>query len=89
MIEAKGDPVVNPQKMRYPYFVSPLGELVQRVNVMRHCRYALALPDSYSEIVSRKIPYAAAKRLDLEALLVKDDGKIKRLTATDFSLGSS
>ncbi len=79
-IEAKGDPQVNPKKMRYPFLVSALGEIVQRVTKAKYCRYAVALPSSYYELVRRRVPSMAAKRLDLEFLFIDTNGKLKRVT---------
>ncbi len=79
-IEAKGDPKVNPEKMRYPYLVSALGEMVQRVTKAKYCRYAVALPKSYEQLVRRRVPAMALRRLDLEFLLVNNAGDLKRIT---------
>ena|SRR5487761_771873 len=79
IIEAKGDPISNPDKMRYPYLVSALGELVQRVTRAKYCRYAVALPASYERLVPRHVPSMLARRLDLEAWLVEKDGSVQRL----------
>lgn len=83
-IEVKGDPQLNPEKMRYPFLVSGLGEIFQRITKMKYCRYALALPTSYEILVRRRIPWVAAKRLDFEVLLVDSRGLVKRLTWKDF-----
>ncbi|MHB1908333.1 MAG: hypothetical protein ACYCQJ_05605 [Nitrososphaerales archaeon] len=79
-IEAKGDPLVNPSKMRYPFLVSALGEIIQRVTKAKYCRYAIALPISYEELVKRRVPSMAAKRLDLEFLFIKINGSVERMT---------
>lgn len=86
IVEAKGDPTSNPMKMRYPYLVCALGEIVQRVTKAKYCRYAIALPSSYKELVKRRVPSTAARRLDLEFLLVSESGRVERLTSK--SLGS-
>lgn len=78
IIECKGDPKTNPDKMRYCVLVSALGEIVQRIT-KKHTRYAIALPYTYERHVRRKIPWVAAKKLGLEILLVSSIGKIDRL----------
>lgn len=83
-IEAKGDPQAKPEKMRYPFLVSALGEIIQRVTKAKYCRYAVALPSSYEDLIKRRVPSMAAKRLDLEFLLVSSSGEIKRLMWKDF-----
>lgn len=79
VIECKGEPKSNPVKMRYPTLVSALGEIVQRVTRQKYAKYAIAFPYTYEELVLRKIPWVAAKRLGLEVLLVSNDGKVNRL----------
>lgn len=78
IIECKGEPKQNP-RYRYPILVSALGEIVQRVKYRRHCRYAIALPETYKELVTRKIPWIASKKLSLEILLVSSKGTIRRI----------
>ena len=80
IIECKGEPKSNPVKMRYPTLVSGLGEIVQRVKYQRHIRYAIALPDTYKDLVMRKIPWVVARKLGLEILLVDIKGKVSRVT---------
>ncbi len=79
IIECKGEPKQNP-RYRYPILVSALGEIVQRVKYQRHCRYAIALPETYKELVTGKIPWVANKRLSLEILLVSSNGAIDRIS---------
>lgn len=83
-IEAKGDPQINPEKMRYPFLVSALGEIVQRITKAKYCRYAIALPASYEKLASKHIPSMLAHRLDLEVLLVERDGSVRRFTWKDL-----
>lgn len=83
-IEAKSDPQINPEKMRYPFLVSALGEIVQRVTKRKYCRYAVALPASYEKLATKHIPPMFAHRLDLEVLLVERDGSVHRLTWKDL-----
>ncbi len=80
VVEVKGEPEKNPVKMRYPTLVSALGEVVQRVTRAKYCRYAIALPSTYGDLVRRRIPWMAAKRLDLEALLVNSEGRVERVS---------
>jgi hypothetical protein len=80
IVEAKGDPQINPNKMRHPYLVSALGEIVQRVTRAKYCRYAVALPASYEKLARKHVPSVLAHRLDLEVLLVDQDGSVDRLT---------
>ena len=84
IIEVKGEPESNPVKMRHPTLVSALGELVQRVKAQRHFRYAIALPETYRELVLRRMPWAAAKKIGFEFLLVSEEGKVSRLTWRDL-----
>lgn len=79
-IEAKGDPQVNPDKMRYPFLVSALGEIIQRVTKAKYCRYAIALPSTYQELVMRRVPPMAARLLCLEFLFVESSGEVTRIT---------
>ncbi len=80
LVECRGEPQTNPQKLRHPMLISGLGEILQRVAYDRHYRFALALPESYRELVERRIPFVAAKRLGLDIVLVSERGKIDRLT---------
>lgn len=77
IIEAKGD---ASEKGRQVNFVSALGEIIQRIKHERHYRYAIALPESYSNLVYRKIPWVAAKKIKLEVLLVDNKGRVERIT---------
>lgn len=77
IVECNGD---SSEKGRQVNFVSALGEIVQRVKHERHYRYALAFPESYSDLVYRRIPWVAAKKLGLEVLLVDVKGKVDRIT---------
>lgn len=78
VFEVKGDR--GSVKARHMNFVTALGEIIQRVTYARHCKYAIALPETYAELVQRKLPWRACKRLALEALLVNSKGQIKRFT---------
>lgn len=81
IVEVKGDPPgKNADKTRQGFFVSALGEIIQRVKHEHHYRYTIAFPETYREMVARRIPWAAAKKLGLEILLVDEKGQIERLT---------
>lgn len=85
IVECKGEPPgKNPVKTRQGFFVSGLGEIVQRVKHERHYRYAVAYPETYRDMLFRRVPWVAAKRLGLEFLFVNDDGKVKRITWLDL-----
>jgi len=83
-IECKGEPNNNPVKMRYPTLVSALGEIIQRVTRKKYAKYALALPETYKELVIRKIPWMACKRLSLEMLFVNTGGIVIRINWKDL-----
>ncbi len=82
IVEVKGDPPTtkHPEKIRHPAFVSALGEIVQRIEQEKHYRYALSLPSSYQELVFRRLPWVAAKKLGIEVLLVDVKGEVTRVT---------
>lgn len=84
LIECKGEPQNNPKKMRYPALVSVLGEILQRMKYRGHVKYGIALPETYREIVLKKIPWVLSKRLSLEILLVNNEGLVFRLTWKDI-----
>ena len=79
VVEAKGEPL-NP-KARNGYLLNALGELVTRATKIAHCKYALGLPSSFEDLVKRRIPANAARRLSLEVLLVDEDGAVKQISA--------
>jgi len=81
IVECKGD---SSEKGRQVAFVSALGEIVQRVKHERHYRYGLAFPITYQELVFRRTPWVAAKKLGLETLLVDSKGKIVRISWRDL-----
>ena len=74
LIEAKGEVSLQPQQVNY--FLSALGELVQRLNDP-HAFYGLALPDNrqYRGLVDR-LPPLARERLRLIVFFVRrsDEG---------------
>ncbi len=84
IIEAKGEPQTNPVKMRYPTLLSGLGEILQRVSHERHYRYALAVPGTFNDLLKRKVPWAAAKKLGVEFLLINGRGEVRRVTWGDL-----
>ncbi len=84
IVEVKGEPPTNPNKMRYPTFLSGLGEIFQRVKHERHYRYALAVPQTFENLIVRHVPWAAAKKLGLEFLIVDAESNVRRLTWSDL-----
>lgn len=84
IIEVKGESESNPVKMRYPTLVSALGELLQRVKYQRHFRYAIALPEGFRELILRRVPWVATKKIGFEFLLVNEEGKVTRITWRDL-----
>lgn len=84
VIECKGEPKTNPDKYRYPVLVSALGEIIQRVTRKKYVKHAIALPFTYKELILRRIPWMACKRLSLEVLLVNQEGLVIRLNWQDL-----
>lgn len=82
IIEVKGDK--GSDKARHVSFVTALGEILQRVKYIRHCKYAVAFPESYMKIIQRRLPWRACKKLPLEVLLVNPKGQIRRLIWRDL-----
>jgi hypothetical protein len=74
IIEAKGCGSLNP--MRVNYFVSMLGELLQRMNDA-NARYSIALPDlkQFRGLWAR-LPDLAKSRTGISALFVNESGDI-------------
>jgi hypothetical protein len=74
IIEAKGCGSLNP--MRVNYFVSMLGELLQRMNDA-NARYSIALPDlkQFRGLWAR-LPELAKSRTGISALFVNASGNI-------------
>ena len=60
--------------------VSALGEILLRMTYGGHCRYAVALPQGYRDVVSRRVSWRVARNLGLEVLLVGQGGEVERLT---------
>lgn len=83
VIECKGEPKHNP-RYRYPILVSALGEIIQRVTRKKYVKHAIALPFTYKELILRRIPWMACKRLSLEVLLVNQEGLVIRLNWQDL-----
>lgn len=77
IIEAKGD---SSDKGRQVAFVSALGEIVQRIKHERHYRYAVAFPETYRQLVMKRVPWVSSKRLGVEFLFVSEKGKVDRIT---------
>jgi len=85
IVECKGDPPgKNPEKIRHGFFVSGLGEVIQRVRHEKHYRYGLAFPESYRQLVFKRVPWVGCKRLGVEFLLVSNKGKVERITWRDL-----
>jgi len=74
IIEVKGSGSLNP--MRVNYFLSILGELLQRMDDPS-ARYSIALPDlnQFRNLWSR-LPNLAKQRTTIDAIFVAEDGMI-------------
>jgi predicted RNA-binding protein YlqC (UPF0109 family) len=81
IVECKGD---SSEKGRQVAFVSALGEIVQRIKHERHYRYAVAFPESYRQLVMKRVPWVGSKRLRVEFLFISEKGKVDRITWRDL-----
>jgi hypothetical protein len=80
VIEAKGCGSLNP--MRVNYFVSMLGELLQRMDDPK-ARYSIALPDMKQfRGLWERLPSLAKSRTGISALFVGASGNVQLATAT-------
>jgi hypothetical protein len=77
LVTVKGD--VQPEERRQE-LTQALGQIIQRVRSNPHCRYAIALPIPFRELVLRHLPWPAAKQLKLQVLIVDKEGRVERLT---------
>jgi hypothetical protein len=81
IIEAKGCGSLDP--MRVNYFLSMLGELLQRMNDPR-ARYSIALPDMKQfRGLWERLPALAKSRTTISALFVDSHGRVEEVAAQE------
>jgi hypothetical protein len=83
IVEVKGDSdikkIKNPHSRREVYFIGVLGQIITRMKYKARYRYAIALPESYSDKVFRRLSPILMKKLDLSVLLVNKEGKTREI----------
>ena len=82
VVEAKGDPTntKHVDSVRESYFISALGQILTRVKNLYNHNYAIALPESYSKKVFRRLSWIALKKVGLTIFLVNEKGKVRKIT---------
>jgi hypothetical protein len=86
IVEVKGEPEKKkPEKFRNLFLISALGEILTRVRRMKYSKYGIALPETFFDLVKRRVPPAAARRMDLEFLFVDSKGGVRRITWADLA----
>ena len=79
IIEAKGDPDPEGKSSREVYFLQCLGQIVTRMDRLKAARYGIAFPESYKDLLIRRVPWKACQRLSLHLFLVNKDGIVAEL----------
>ena len=84
-VETKGDP--DKPGTRTGFFLGALGQIITRMKPEAVRKYAIAFPKSYSEIALSRISWEVCKKLNLEVLLVNENGEVEEKTWEDIKLG--
>jgi len=83
IVEVKGEP--NIKTVKYPHsrrevdFIYVMGQIVTRMKYKARYRYAIGLPESFSDKIVRRLSPILLKKLDLIVLLVSDTGKVREI----------
>ena len=83
IVEAKGDPskkVKKPASRREVSFLIALGQIISRMKYKAKYWYAIALPESFSDKVFRRLSWLICKKLRLKILFVNSKGKVRCVT---------
>jgi hypothetical protein len=89
IIEAKGNPSPRGGSQREVYFLQALGQIVTRMTRLKAARYGLAFPESYKELLLRRVPWKACSRLSLYFFLVDESGGVEVLDYRDVRKSQS
>ena len=83
-VETKGDP--DPKRVKFPSsrrevsFMYAIGQIITRMKPKAFYKYALGFPESYRDLVLRRIPWGLCQKLHLSVLLVNKEGKVEEIT---------
>ncbi len=83
LIETKGES--SGQSAADSSFVTCLGQIVTRMNVMARYRYGLGFPESVAKIAIRRIPWQVAMRLGLSVFSVNSQGRVREYKWRNFT----
>jgi hypothetical protein len=87
-IEVKGEPgkgVKSAASGRETRFLLALGQALTRMRPERRYRYGIAFPDSYRDLVKRRVASSVMKRLDLSFFFVGDSGQVEFVQWKDWA----
>lgn len=82
-VEIKGD--ANPRSYKFPEsgkevnFVYALGQILSRMKGKARNKYAVGFPQSYRSKVLKRLPWIVCKKLNLNVLLVSENGKVENI----------
>lgn len=83
IVEVKGEPdtrkVKNYHSRMEVYFIYVLGQIATRMQYKASYRYAIGLPESYSDKVTKRLSPVLLKKLNLSVLLVNNNGKVREI----------
>jgi hypothetical protein len=65
-------------------FLEVLGRIITRMRQQVNSKYAIALPQSYSELALNGIPWEVSEKLNLEIILVNKNGEVEEKTWEDI-----
>lgn len=83
LVECKGDPgksVKSRGSGRETRFLLALGQILTRISPDSGYKYGLAFPDTYRDLITRRVHAGVFKRLDLHVFLVDRKGQVEHLT---------
>lgn len=83
LVECKGDPgksVKSRTSGRETRFLLALGQILTRMSPDSGYKYGLAFPDTYRDLVTRRVNHGVLKQLDLHVFLVDSKGTVEHLT---------
>lgn len=81
-VEVKGEPgkaAKSKASGREVRFIGALGQILTRIKPDRQYRYGIAFPDTYRDLVVRRIDPALMKVLRLSFFFVNDKGRVEHL----------
>lgn len=79
IVEVKGDVHTERNSLHHGVLLSALGEIMLRVQEQKYCKYAVGIPESYREMVIRRVQWILMKKMGLDFLFVNTKGEVEKL----------